>query len=314
MSAMKGTNGIITDNLSVLAEDSFGVSERRLVWLFERARLALRDDNLLFGENRSEDFPALFVDEAPTEDIPSESRSYIFAKGREEALLDKLTVCKLAAREYQGSRPLLERLLAAEPYRKNARIAYFRNVYADAAFRAFSEHLEAPSVAYHSDFSTVCEAVYYGRADMCLLPLDSSRDSKLVSFYKLIEKYELFPVYSCDVTAAEGATTRYALLAKSVALPERHMRTREKGCLFEFTLSSGHGDCISDVMTAAKLCGLDVYKIDSLPSTYDEGSFAYDMVLSVSAPEELDAFVLFMSLCVPQYEPLGIYSHIRTEI
>ena len=314
MSAMKGTNGIITDNLSILANDGFGVSERRLVWLYERARLVLRDEALIFGENRAEDFPALFGSADIPEDIPDESRSYIFAKQSEQLLLDKLTVCRLAAREYDRPRPLLDRLLNVEPYRKNARIAYFRNVYADAAFRAFGEYLDNPTVVYHSDFNTVCEEVYYSRADMCLLPLDSSRDSKLVSFYKLMEKYELFPVYSCDVTAPEGATTRYALLAKSIALPERDKRTRETGCLFEFTLAASTDDCISDVLTAAKLCGLDIYKIDSLPSTYDEGSFTYDMVLSVPSPEELDAFVLFMTLCVPQYEPLGIYSHIRTEI
>ena len=314
MSAINGTNGIITDNLSLLTNDGFGVSERRLVWLYERSKLLLRDESLMFGENRSEDFPALF-DSAPIpEDIPNESRNYILAKQSEQALLDKLTVCILAAKEYIRPRPLLERLLHAAPYRRNGKIAYFRNVYADAAFRAFGEYLENPTVSYHSDFNTVCEETYYGRASMCLLPLDSSRDSKLVSFYKLMEKYELFPVYSCDVTAPEGATTRYALLAKSMSLPQRDMRTRENGCLFEFTLATGTGDCISDVLTAAKLCGLDIYKIDSLPSTYDEGSFTYDLVLSVSSPEELDAFVLFMTLCVPEYEPLGVYNQIRTEI
>ncbi len=314
MNSMKGTNGIIGDNLSLLETDSYGVSERRLVWLYERAKLVLRDDSLIFGENRAEDFPALFEKTSVPEEIPTEARGYLYAKQCEQELIDKLTVCRLTVKLYEKSPELLERLLRCEPYRKNASIAYFRNVYADAAFRAFSKYLGEPTVAYHSDFNTVCEEVYYGRADMCLLPLDSSRDSKLVSFYKLIEKYELFPVYSCDVAAPEGATTRYALLAKAINLPEKAFRNRENSCLFEFTLVCDSRDCLSNVLTAAKLCGLTVYKIDSLPSTYDEGNYTYDIILSVSEAEELDAFVLYMSLCVPQYEPLGVYSHIKTEI
>ena len=73
MNSMKGTNGIIGDNLSLLETDSYGVSERRLVWLYERAKLVLRDDSLIFGENRAEDFPALFETVTIPEGIPTEA-------------------------------------------------------------------------------------------------------------------------------------------------------------------------------------------------------------------------------------------------
>ena len=154
--------------------------------------------------------------------------------------------------------------------------------------------------------------MYYERADMCLLPLDSSRDSKLVSFYKLIEKYDLSPVYSCDVVTPDGSvSTRYALLQKEMSVPTREVRNFENGCLFEFSLAPDNSVTLSDVLGAAKSCGMTLYKVDSRPSAHSEGTFTYDVIVNVCNACELDAFVLFMTLAVPQYEPLGIYPHIR---
>jgi len=315
MSAANNTGAIIEENLSILSDDSCNVSEKRLLQLKERALAILRSDDVLFSDDRTEEFPALFPEANISKDVPEEAHSYIKAQAKEQTLLDKLTVCKLVAEAYSKRPPLLERLLKCEKYSPSAKIAYFRNVYADAAFRAFSEHLGTPTVTYTSDFNSVCEEVYYGRSDMCLLPLDNSRDSKLVSFYKLIEKYELFPIYSCDVATPDGSiTTRYALLRRAPALPERDQRDADHGCLLEFTLSPDEDVTLADVLYAAELCKLSLYKLDSLPSTYTDGAFTYDIVLSISGADALDAFILFLSLFVPQYEMLGVYRHIRTEI
>ena len=195
MSFKTGANSIIDDNLSILSNDVYDASERRLVQLYERAQLILRDESIIFGENHAEDFPALFKYTELPNDIPAQSTNYIAAQRTNQILLDKLTVCKIVSEGYNKRVPLIDRLIKCETFSPSPNIAYFRNVYADAAFRAFSAYLENPTVTYVSDFNAVCEDVYYGRSDMCLLPLDNSRDSKLVSFYKLIEKYELFPIF-----------------------------------------------------------------------------------------------------------------------
>ena len=88
---------------------------------------------------------------------------------------------------------------------RRRRVAYLRNAYADRAFRRFCEQLGELSVVYCTDFESVCEEVYYGRADMCILPLDSSRDAKLIGFVRLVDKYELknHPVLRDNVTRPE---------------------------------------------------------------------------------------------------------------
>ncbi len=307
-------NAVISDNLSLLNVESRSVDERRLAQLRDRALFIARDDSFLDLDGRVEEFSAMFeysVIESPVPEI----NTYISSKNNSQTFSDKLLVCMFLAGIYKERRvPLLERLLKATTTDDSARIAYFRNAYADAAFRIFSDVLDNPSAFYASDFTAVCEEVYYGRADMCMLPLDSSRDAKLISFYRLIEKYELAPVYSCDVTTPDGeVTTRYALLKRSFGIPKKEYLEKTDSCFFEFTLVPDEGASLCDVLAAAKECGLSFYKVDSIPLTYSTSKFACDVILKVGNAEALDAFVLFLSLAVPQYEPIGIYPHIRAK-
>ncbi len=301
---------VIGENLTLLSEENTSANERRLAWLRDLALLITRDDSILFDENRSEKFSALFSEENFSGDITDTTLTHIESRHRTAIFLDKLTVCKFIAEETERRGiKLLDKLLGNTAYPRSPRIAYFKNAYADAAFRVFSDILEAPSVAYAPDFNSVCEEVYYERADMCMLPLDSSRDAKLISFYRLIDKYELSPVLSCDVTTPDGSvTTRYALLSRSISLPARENRS---GCFFEFSLVTDDGAALGEVLTAAVRCGLTLYKVDSIPLTYSQGKFSSEVILKASEPKGLDAFVLFLTLAIPEYEPLGIYPHIR---
>lgn len=308
------TNSIISENLSLLGEEARSFEERRLAQLRERAILIARNDDLFDSESRAEEFSALFEHQECADAIP-DAKDYLAAKFTTQLFCDKLTVCKLLASEYKKRRiNVTERLLGNTPMPESVRIAYFRNAYADAAFRIFSEVIDNLSAVYASDFTAVCEEVYYGRADVCMLPLDSSRDAKLISFYRLIDKYELCPVFSCDVTTPDGnVTTRYALLKRSFTLPSRKRLDASGLCFFEFNITPDERSPLCDVLAAAKECGLTLYKADSMPLSYSDSEFAYDVILKVGNVEGLDAFVLFLTLAVPQYEPIGIYPHIRAK-
>ncbi|MBQ8552090.1 MAG: hypothetical protein IJ428_04665 [Clostridia bacterium] len=301
---------VIGENLALLAEESTSADERKLAWLRDLAMLMLRRDSSIFGETRSDDFSALFESTPMPEDIPEDFLHHARFRNRAALFSDKLTVCRFLAEELERRGvKLLERLLGDDSYKSSPKIAYFKNAYADAAFRIFSDVLDTPSVVYAPDFTAVCEEVYYGRADMCMLPLDSSRDAKLISFYRLIDKYELNPVFSCDVTTPDGSvTTRYALLKRAIALPDK---TKRSGCFFEFSLVPDDGATLGDVLSAAAECGLTLYKVDSIPLTYNSSEFSCEVILKVGDAPGLDAFVLFLTLAMPQYEPLGIYPHIR---
>lgn len=311
----QNANTVIGENLTLLDTELRSADERRLAQLRERALLISRADKLIDSDNRTDEFCAMF-DIAPDTDAIPEAADYLASRYNARSFSDKLTVCKFIAEEYRARRAsLLERLLGSSAVQDTVRIAYFQNAYADAAFRIFSEALENPSVVYAADFTAVCEEVYYGRADMCMLPLDSSRDAKLISFYRLIDKYELCPVFSCDVTTPDGnVTTRYALLKRSFGLPSREHLSKPNFCFFEFTIVPDERSALCDVLAAAKECGLTLYKVDSIPLTYSDSEFACDVILKVGDTKGLDTFVLFLTLAVPQYEPLGIYPHIRAKV
>lgn len=306
---------VITDNMALLHSEQCSAAERRLVQLRELALKAVRDSSVIFGENRVADFASLFDGASPIEDASEEAYSYLTTQKASTDFADKLTVCSIIAKEFsKRGLSLLDKLLDFKPYAKKVKIAYFKNAYADAAFRQFSEVLDNPSVTYASDFNAVCEEVYHGRADMCILPLDSSRDAKLISFYRLIDKYELSPIYSCDVTTPDGSvTTRYALCKKSMALPDRSKLNEGRSCFFEFNVDPDGGASLSDVLSGARACGMSLYKIDSIPLAYSDSEFACNIILEIGDSHGLDTFVLFLALAIPQYEPLGIYPHIRTE-
>ncbi|MBQ8249024.1 MAG: hypothetical protein IJY93_03965 [Clostridia bacterium] len=304
-------NSIIGENLTLLSHEYSSAEERRLTQLRERALFISRTTSLLDSDNRADEFDALFDDGTVHDSIP-ETELHIAEQMNTQFFSDKLTVCKFLAEEYRARKiNILEKLLGNEPYGDAVKIAYFRNAYADAAFRIFSDVIENPAVIYAEDFSAVCEEVYYGRADMCMLPLDSSRDAKLISFYRLIDKYELSPIFSCDVTTPDGSvTTRYALLAKSPALPKNEVLTKCDRFFFEFSLIPSDGPILCEVLSAASKCGLSLYKVDSIPLSYNESEFSCDVILKVGSVAGLEAFVLFLALAIPQYEPLGFYPHI----
>ncbi len=309
--ARNDINSVISDNLTLLSKEYTSAEERRLTQLRERALYISRSTSLLDSDNRADEFDALFDDGTIHESIP-ETELHIASQINTQFFSDKLTVCKFLAEEYRARKiNILEKLLGNEPYADTVRIGYFRNAYADAAFRIFSGVIENPAVIYAEDFTAVCEEVYYERADMCMLPLDSSRDAKLISFYRLIDKYELSPILSCDVTTPDGSvTTRYALFKKSPALPKKEVTEKCDRFFFEFSLIPNDGPILCEVLSAASKCGLSLYKVDSIPLSYNENEFSCDVILKVGSTEGLEAFVLFLTLAIPQYEPLGFYGHI----
>ncbi len=308
------TNSIITENLSLLGEEARSFEERRLAQLNERAILIARNDDILDSDSRTDEFSAMFERQECDDAIP-DSKDYLASKFNTQLLYDKLTVCKLLAGEYTKRRiNVTERLFGNTPMPQSVRIAYFQNAYADAAFRIFSEVIDNLSAVYASDFTAVCEEVYHGRADVCMLPLDSSRDAKLISFYRLIDKYELCPVFSCDVTTPDGSvTTRYALLKREFTLPSRERLNASGLCFFEFNITPDERSPLCDILEAAKECGLTLYKADSMPLSYSSSEFAYDVILKVGSVDGLEAFLLFLTLAVPEYEPIGIYPHIHAK-
>ncbi len=310
---------LVRGNLRLLDAETASAAERRIALLYDIASLIARDSSLIGADDRSEHF-ARFIERGVIPELAADdAKPYLGAYYTSQLLSDRITICRfLAKRLGWRSDFSLAALLGEESGRfepisasdgASPKIAYLRNSYADSAFRIFSEVIGNASVTYPGDFAAVCEEVYYGRADMCILPLDSSRDAKLISFSRLIDKYELKIILTCDVSSPDGSvTTRYALLRRSLAFPEKLDEHTER--YLEVSFVPDETTALADVLLAAEDFGLKLYKVDAIPLTYSDSDFSYDVILH--CPDRaVEPFALFMALAAPQFETIGIYAHIK---
>ena len=309
---------IIDENLKLLDSEASSAVERRLAQLSDLATyISNNSSKLLDPDDRMGGLEGLFSKGMIPAEAVDEAVPYLEAYYSSQLLSDKLTVCKFLADRLGWRNDFrLASLLGADsegfvPLGNDPKISYLKNAFADEAFLTFAKLLGNPSVDYQSDFQSVCEEVYYGRADLCILPGDSSRDAKLIGFCRLIDKYELKIVLACDIVSNDGGlTTRYALLRKTLTFPEV-LPPLCDARLLELSFVPTEGISLADVLTAASRFGLALYKVDAIPLTYSDNEFSYDVILH--CPDRaVEPFALFMALAAPQYSTLGVYAHIKS--
>ena len=190
-----------------------------------------------------------------------------------------------------------------------ARILYQRSSYADEAFLRFGATLPmAPRAVYTNKFTTVCEEVLHGGCDFGILPLENSADGPLHSFSRLIEGYGLRIVATCDIPTTDGTrSTRFALLHRQVLLPS----STEGSICFELSVPlEADGISAEALLNAASLCGLRTARLGSrLLHAEEDAPLCAHPVFEVGQGD-LTAFLLYLAMEAPQYEPIGVYSHI----
>lgn len=196
------------------------------------------------------------------------------------------------------------------------RIAYQRNIFTDEAYLHFSPQIHAPKATYAGSFSGVCEQVYNGLCEYCILPLENSQDGKLLRFYDLIQKYELKIVLTCDVTASDKRqTTTFGLCKRSLQVPTTLLYGNRRNTCFELIFRQDSDDypSLTDLLIAAQACSLKPIRVDCLPKSDDEimigAGYPFDISLDLENGD-LRTFLLFLALDAPFCMPLGIYCHL----
>ena len=187
--------------------------------------------------------------------------------------------------------------------KKAAKISYVKNNYIDAAFMRFSGLFENPKVSYGASFDEICEGVYNSVCDYCILPIENSANGKLLSFYSLIDKYDLKIFAVCDLDeGASGKRTRYALLSrKKLILLDKYARS-----YLEFSIVGDQSYMLSDILEAAGRASLKLYRIDSAPVPYDDMTFRFYHVFECAASAPVPFFV-YLNHKYPQHKTVGHY-------
>lgn len=201
-------------------------------------------------------------------------------------------------------------------------IAYQHSIYTDEAFLHFSRVLPTARAVYSDSFSGVCEQVFNGLCEYCILPLENSQDGKLVRFYNLVQKYELKIVLTCSVTTSDNRhSTTFGLCRRGLLWPSLMLPDKPFSFEFLFWQEPEHAS-LGELLTAASACSLSLVRADCLPRSDEEILIGagYPFALHfealprdrASGATERDflAFLLYLSVHSPTYLPLGIYQHL----
>ena len=302
----------IHDNLTELDTRQAHLLECRMAHLEEWADTVLRTA----GEERDMLLRLLDLlcpdrEIEPQADVPAENR---------EALCEALHCLALPHRLFvlrsvlgRGRSDLLseaEDAVQTDEVSEHAadKIAYVQNTFSDTAYLCFSALLTRPRAAYFDSFSDICEEVYNGICEYCILPILHDRDGKLFRFYELLEKYDLRIVSACDVprTAKDGvSTTRYALIRKSLSL-SRKAEDGEMPTYLELRLPADSTVSLPELLHAAQLCRMSPERVDTRADIEQPELLCHHITLRLS-DADLGTFLAFLTLDVPRSTVVGLY-------
>lgn len=193
----------------------------------------------------------------------------------------------------------------------SGRIAYMKNNFTESAFLRFSRLTQNPRSAYLQSFDAVCEEVYSGRSEYCILPIESSSEGRLNSFYSMIDRYELKIAAVCIVVHHDSQKfTKFALLSKSISSHISHSGNKDLILEFRFTASEGGLSPLIEILSAAKACDLKLQRLDSLPLPYNDEMLSYYLSFNTGG-SDLIPFLTFITLEFPQCDPLGVYFTVK---
>lgn len=188
----------------------------------------------------------------------------------------------------------------------HSKISYLKNRYNDIAFEHFSNLISNAKPDYASNFAESCENVFDGRCEYCILPIMNSNDGRLMSFYSLIDRYELKISATVSIDAeGTSSTVKHALLSR--ACQEQSGRTQKnQNYIFEFSIIDENTDFFASLFEAANYIGAKLTCIDSIPMEYAPHTQKFFFSFCVPHNNAF-SFRAFVALKHQAYTPIGFY-------
>ena len=299
---------IILSNLEELLERSLKNGEQELAHLRELATeiaAGFADEGDFLASLPDHRIPTMRAVEI---DFPAHLQGVVPSLCREIATRRRVILCMELRRLIPAMGSLWQDFFfpSEEPLSSFSfnRITYQRNSYTDQAYQQFSSLLSEARASYTHSFSSVCEEVYNGFSEYCILPVENSAEGRLSSFARLIARYELKLAATCDVRVGEDKVTRFALLRKSIT--RLHTPT-PLPLHFEFSCELSEELGAEELTRAAALCGLRCEQIDLNRE---------EQIIHVMLREgdgDLPAYLLYLAMEAPNAVPMGLYPHLPSD-
>lgn len=179
--------------------------------------------------------------------------------------------------------------------------AYLQNTYSDRAYRIFSAKIPNMTAEYRSSFADVCEEVYDNRCRYAILPLYTSTDGRLVSFQRLLSRYDLKICMAAAVDMGDDDEMHFALLRKHLHMP------REGGTVYwDLSVVLTEEIPLGTFFACLEVFGAKILSVHTLPLTYasdlDETCVHLDMTNGDGA-----GMAIFLESTHIRYTVDGIY-------
>ena len=184
-----------------------------------------------------------------------------------------------------------------------ARIAYLRSAYSDRAYRRFSPLFGHVTASYFPGFREVAEEVYAGRATHAILPVWNSSDGALLSFRRLLSRYDLKIAAASDVSAGDESVVRFALVRSG--LPKR----KTPPAYLELSVVPGDGMTPGMFLSACESLGAAAVSVTAHPTESGEGREALDFRFDMTHADTA-ALYLYLEGSHARYETIGSYDMI----
>jgi len=315
ISALDGSNtAIALSNLYELECSLEVLIEKRLAHISELAKAIIHDGGdpdiikSIILSIRSEG-------NADSGNIISENQHTADAIFSKFSLIERLAIFKEAFGKISTDKKNFYRLFGNQSnfvLSENAaeRIAYLKNSYNDIAYMQFSSLFASPRAAYFNSIVDVCESVYNDNCEFCILPVETTTDGKLLSFYEMIIKYN-FKINAVYDLHGDVGYTRYALLGKKTSLLHSVPRSKARTHYFEFAVNEIENLSLDDLLCASNYCSLQLRRIDTLNITRNKNNAnSYICPVFKIDGADMQTFLSFLAIDCPDYIPLGLYIQI----
>ena len=192
----------------------------------------------------------------------------------------------------------------------HSKISYPKNKYNDIAFEHFSRSVANAKPDYASSFAECCENVFDERCEYCILPIMNSTDGRLMSFYNLLDRYDLKICATVDIDGDDSSSSfKYALIGRSCK-EQRTKTQKNQRYVFEFSVTTESTDFFAPLFEAASQTDARLICVDSVPVEYAADMQKFFFSFSIPSQSTL-AFRLFVALKHQTYTPIGIYKEIN---
>ncbi len=303
---LEGTNTeIALANLTSLESDLCNVFERRIAHLCELAHAIVKDG----GDSDLIKSIMLSIrsnGEVDSDDICPESISELKAlfaniSSLERAVIFKQVFDLIPNVKYNPSDR--SEYISLEAF---GRIAYLQNSYNDVAFDHFATVLRDAKASYYDSVNDICESVVLGKDQFCILPIETFKDGKLITFYNTIIKNNLKINAEFDLDNPDGAGfTRYALIGGSEVLPKNQILVQEKNRYLEIAYSDTDNLPLGELIIASEYFGLELNCIDTLTLHGNEKNIL--CIEFEASHADIQNFMTYLSVDCPEHILIGIY-------